>query len=109
MDDVFVGRRHYPPALVKQLIEGMAMVKLNVLHLHFSDYGNSEYEEFGAGGVRIESKRYPQLTANLSHSAGNRLYYTQDEVRDLVEYARLRGIRVLPELEQSGHASFLWS
>jgi hexosaminidase len=74
------GRRHYPPALVKSLIEGMAMVKLNVLHLHFADFGNSEFAQFGAGGIRIESKRFPQLTANLSDSAGNRLFYTQDEV-----------------------------
>ena len=103
------GRRHYPPSLVESLIEGMAMVKLNVLRLHFADYGNSEYEQYGAGGIRIESKRYPQLTANLTDSAGNRLFYTQNEVRDLVEYARLRGVRILPELEQTGHASYLWS
>ena len=103
------GRRHYPPSLVESLIEGMAMVKLNVLRLHFADYGNSEYEQYGAGGIRIESTRYPQLTANLTDSAGNRLFYTQNEVRELVEYARLRGVRILPELEQTGHASYLWS
>lgn len=98
------GRRHYPLPLVKDLLEGMAMARLNVLHLHFADYGNSEFEQFGAGGIRIESKRYPQLTAGLVNSAGNRLYYTQKEVGDLVAFARLRGIRVLPELEQTGHA-----
>lgn len=103
------GRRHYPPALVESLLDGMAMVKLNVLRLHFADYGNSEYEQYGAGGIRVESKRYPQLTANLTDAAGNRLYYTQDEVRDLVKYAKMRGIRVVPELEQTGHASYLWS
>jgi len=85
------------------------MTKLNVLHLHFADYGNSEYEQFGAGGLRVESKRYPQLTSNLTDSAGNRLFYTQNEVQELVEYARLRGVRVMPELEQTGHASYLWS
>jgi hypothetical protein len=103
------GRRHYPLPLVKDLLEGMAMARLNVLHLHFADYGNSEFEQFGAGGIRIESKRYPQLTAGLEDSAGNRLYYTQEEVGELVAFAKLRGIRVLPELEQTGHASYLWS
>jgi hexosaminidase len=102
------GRRHYPVQLVESLMEGMAMVRLNVLHLHFADYGNSEFEAFGSGGIRIESHRYPALTANLRDNAGNRLYYTQKEVRGLVAFGKLRGIRVIPELEQSGHASWAW-
>jgi hexosaminidase len=102
------GRRHYPLPLVKDLLEGMAMSRLNVLHLHFADYGNSEFEQFGAGGIRIESKRHPQLTAGLEDTAGTRLYYTQEEVRTIVAFAKLRGIRVVPELEQTGHASYLW-
>ena len=102
------GRRHYPLPLVKDLLEGMAMSRLNVLHLHFADYGNSEFEQFGAGGIRIESKRHPQLTAGLEDTAGTRLHYTQEEVRTIVAFAKLRGIRVVPELEQTGHASYLW-
>ena len=71
-------------------------------------YGNSEYEQFGAGGIRLESKRYPALTAGLQDRKGNRLYYNKTELASLIDYAHKRGVRVVPELEQPGHASFLW-
>jgi len=102
------GRRHYPVPLIEKLLDGMVMAKLNVLHLHLADYGNSEYEQFGAGGIRLESKRYPALTAGLQDRKGNRLYYNQTELASLIDYAHKRGVRVVPELEQPGHASFLW-
>ena len=94
--------------LIEKLLDGMVMAKLNVLHLHLADYGNSEYEQFGAGGIRLESKRYPALTAGLQDRKGNRLYYNKTELASLIDYAHKRGVRVVPELEQPGHASFLW-
>jgi hexosaminidase len=65
-------------------------VKMNVLHLHISDNE----------GFRIESKRFPKL-----HEMGSEgLYFTQDQMRDLLAYARDRGIRVIPEFDIPGHS-----
>lgn len=74
---------------LKRQIDMMERVKLNVLHLHFSDNE----------GFRIESLRYPRLTEIASHGE----YYTQDEVRDLVAYAAARGVRVVPEIDLPAH------
>jgi hexosaminidase len=84
--------RHFmPPATIRQTLDGMAMVKLNVLHWHLSD----------DQGFRVETHRYPRL-----HQLGSDgLFYTQDEIRDIVEYARDRGIRVVPEFDMPGHAT----
>ncbi|MCW5964532.1 MAG: family 20 glycosylhydrolase [Bryobacterales bacterium] len=87
--------RHFQPVpLVKRQIDAMASVKLNVLHILFS---NDQ-------AFRIESKRYPKL-----HELGSEgQFYTQEEMRDLVEYARLRGIRVIPDFGVPTHiASWL--
>ncbi len=67
----------------------MAAVKLNVLHWHLSE----------DQGFRVESRKYPKL-----HELGSDgLYYTQDQIRDVVEYARMRAIRVVPEFDMPGH------
>ena len=82
--------RHWMPVeVVKRNLDAMAAVKLNVLHWHLS-----EDQAF-----RIESKRYPRL--HQMGSLGE--YYTQEQVRDIVEYARDRGIRVIPEFDVPGH------
>ena len=82
--------RHFIPLdVMKRNLDGMAAVKMNVLHLHLSDNE----------GFRVESKRLPKLQEG---SEGQ--YYTQAEVRELVAYARDRGIRVMPELEMPGHS-----
>ena len=82
--------RHWMPVeLVKRNLDAMAAVKLNVLHWHLS-----EDQAF-----RVESLRYPRL-----HQMGsNGDYYTQDQVRAIVAYARDRGIRVVPEFDVPGH------
>ncbi|GLQ66624.1 beta-N-acetylhexosaminidase [Gluconobacter kondonii] len=71
-------------------IDAMELLKLNVLHLHLSD----------GTGFRVESRVLPELTAKGSH----RQYYTQAQMRDLVDYARDRGIRIVPEFDVPGHA-----
>jgi hexosaminidase len=82
--------RHFIPLdVMKRNLDGMAALKMNVLHWHLSDNE----------GFRVESKRFPKL---LEGSEGQ--YYTQGEVRELVAYARDRGIRVMPELEMPGHS-----
>jgi hexosaminidase len=85
-----VGRHFIPIEVLKRNLDGMAAVKLNVLHLHLSD------DE----GFRVESKRFPKL-----HERGSEgQYYTQGEIRDFVAYARDRGIRVVPEFDMPAHS-----
>lgn len=85
-----VGRHYIPVNVLKRNIDGMAAVKLNVLHLHLSD----------DQGFRVESKRYPKL-----HEMGSDgLYYTQAEIRDLIAYASDRGIRIMPEFDMPAHS-----
>jgi hexosaminidase len=77
--------------VVKRNLDGMAAVKLNVFHWHLSD----------DQGFRVESKRFPKL--HEQGSDGN--YYTQEQVREVVGYARDRGIRVVPEFDVPGHTT----
>ncbi len=84
--------RHFEPIdVLKRNIDAMAAVKLNVFHWHLTD----------DQGFRIESKVFPKLTANGSDG----LFYTQEEARGLIRYARDRGIRVVPEFEMPGHST----
>jgi hexosaminidase len=85
------GRHFMPPEVVRRTLDGMALVKLNVLHWHLSE----------DQGFRVESRRYPRLHRMGSDS----LFYTQEEIRGLVAYARDRGIRVVPEFDMPGHAT----
>jgi hexosaminidase len=84
-------RRWQPVAVVKRTLDGMAAVKMNVLHWHLSE----------DQGFRVESRKYPRL-----HEQGSDgLYYTQDQVREVIAYARARGIRVVPEFDLPGHST----
>jgi len=84
--------RHWQPlSVIRRQLDGMELVKLNVLHWHLSD----------DQGFRVESRRYPALTAKGSDGD----FYTQDEVRQVVAYAADRGIRVLPEFDVPGHST----
>src|SRR5580692_8873372 len=85
-----VARHWMPVEVVKRNLDGMAAVKLNVFHWHLSD----------DQGFRVESKRFPKL--QQQGSDGN--FYTQAEIRDIVAYARERGIRVVPEFDIPGHS-----
>ena len=88
------GRRLYPLPLVRSIIDAMAMAKLNVLHLHLSDMGR----------IAWESKLFPEL--NVGYDTDTR-FWTQTEIRALVSFAKMRGVRVIPELEMSTHAKAL--
>jgi hexosaminidase len=85
------GRHFMPLSIIRQTLDGMEAVKMNVLHWHLSE----------DQGFRVESKEFPLLTQKGSDG----LYYTQDEVRGVVEYARDRGIRVVPEFDMPGHST----
>lgn len=80
---------------LKRQIDAMERTKLNVLHLHLSDNE----------GFRVESRRYPKLTAVAGHGE----YYTQAEIRGLVAYAADRGVRIVPEFDVPGHVGALLS
>ena len=86
-----VGRHFIPIDVLKRNLDGMEAVKMNVLHLHLSDNQ----------GFRVASKRFPKLQEQGSDG----FYYTQDEIRDLIAYARYRGIRILPEFDMPGHST----
>ncbi|RAK65228.1 beta-N-acetylhexosaminidase [Hymenobacter edaphi] len=85
--------RHFMPvAVIKRNLDGMAAVKLNVLHWHLSD----------DQAFRVESKVFPRL-----HRAGNTTpgFYTAAQIKDVLAYAAARGIRVVPEFDMPGHTT----
>jgi hexosaminidase len=84
--------RHFVPLdVLRRNIDGLEAVKMNVFHWHLSENQ----------GFRVESKKFPKLYEMGSDG----LYYTQDEIHDLIEYARDRGIRVVPEFDVPGHST----
>ena len=93
------GRRFHPVPMLKRQLEAMAAVKLNVLHLYLSE------ECF-----RVESKLFPRLTASSCTVEPNFHFadpgfYTQADIRELVEFARVRGIRLVPEIDLPAHTA----
>jgi len=85
-----VSRHFIPVDVLKRNLDGMAAVKMNVLHWHLSD----------DQGFRVESKTFPKLTGMGSEGK----FYTQAEIRDVISYAHDRGIRVVPEFDTPGHS-----
>ncbi|WP_372793352.1 beta-N-acetylhexosaminidase [Lutibacter sp.] len=86
-----VARHFQPVEVIKRNLDAMTSVKMNVLHWHLTD----------DQGFRIESKKHPKL-----HQLGSDgLYYTQEQIKEVVEYASDRGIRVVPEVDVPGHAT----
>lgn len=86
-----VSRHFMPVDVIKHNIDGMAAVKMNVFHFHISD----------DQGFRIECKTFPKL-----HQLGSDgLYFTQEQIKDIIAYADDRGIRVVPEFDIPGHTS----
>ena len=106
-----VGRNWFPVPFIKRYIDMLAMHKLNSFHWHLTE----------DQGWRIEIKRYPKLqqiaacreetlvghyTDQPMQYDGTKYchYYTQEEVKEVVEYARKRFITIIPEIEMPGHA-----
>lgn len=114
-----VSRHFFPPAFIKRYIDFLALHKMNRFHWHLVD----------DGGWRMEVKKYPKLTEvgawrtdtgevwpggawNMGglefpgKDSGKKLYggfYTQDEIREIVNYASDRHVEVIPEIEMPGH------
>lgn len=93
-----VGRHFFPLSTVKRLIDLLAYHKINVLHLHLSD----------DQGWRIMIESWPWLALHGGSTATNGDpggFYTQDEYREIVEYARQRYITIVPEIDMPGHTN----
>ena len=86
-----VCRHWLPLEVIKRNLDGMAAVKMNVLHLHLSE----------DQGFRIESKLYPELTRLGSDG----FFFTQTQMKEIIDYADERGIRVIPEFDMPGHTT----
>lgn len=86
-----VARHFMPLEVLKRNLDGMAAVKMNVLHLHLTD----------DQGFRIESKRFPKLQEQGSDG----MYFTQEQIKEIIDYADERGIRVMPEFDLPGHST----
>jgi len=103
-----VGRHLFPVAFIKKYIDLLAMHKMNIFHLHLTE----------DQGWRIEIKKYPRLTEVGSKRGATPIlsnrkkldgkpyggYYTQEELREIVAYAKARFITVVPEIEMPGHS-----
>ena len=86
-----VSRHFMPLEVVKRNLDGMEAVKMNVFHWHLSENQ----------GFRAESHKFPKLQEDGSDG----LFYTQEQIREVIEYARDRGIRVVPEFDMPGHST----
>ena len=108
-----VSRHFFTKAEVKQLLDTVALLKINTFHWHLTD----------DQGWRIEIKKYPRLTAvgawrkeagfgldpkaSTAYGPDGRYggYYTQADIREIVAYAGARHITIVPEIEMPGHSS----
>jgi hexosaminidase len=88
---VDTGRHFMPLAVIERNIDGMEAVKMNVFHWHLSENQ----------GFRVESRKFPKLQRLGSDGK----FYTQDEIRSVIAYARDRGMRVVPEFDVPGHST----
>jgi len=86
-----VCRHWMPPEVIKRNLDAMAAVKMNVLHWHLSE----------DQGFRVECKIFPKL--HEMGSDGN--YLTQEQIKEILDYARDRGIRIVPEFDMPGHTT----
>lgn len=104
-----VGRHFFPVSFVKKYIDYIALHKMNYFHWHLTE----------DQGWRIEIKKYPRLTevggcrngtivgrypGTGNDSTPHCGYYTQNEIKEVVQYAADRYITILPEIEMPGHA-----
>lgn len=94
-----VGRHFFPVSFIKKYLDVMALYKMNYFHWHLTE----------DQGWRIEIKAYPALTeigAWRTEANGERYggFYTQDQAKEIVEYAKNLNITVIPEIEMPGHS-----
>ena len=91
-----VGRNFQDIYTLKEILSTMGLFKLNTFHWHLTD----------RPAWRIESKLYPQLTAEENHrpTRDPGKFYTYDQIRELMTFARMMHIQVIPEIDMPGHS-----
>lgn len=94
------SRHFFGKQKVIQLLDYMALLKLNKFHWHLTD----------VPGWRIEIKQYPKLTeigsiGNMYDPEAPSNYYSQEDIREVIEYAGERHIEIIPEIDMPGHAA----
>jgi hexosaminidase len=104
-----VCRHFFDKTFVKKYIDYISMYKMNVFHWHLTD----------DQGWRIEIKKYPKLTEIGSKRKGSMIghynqhqfdtisyggFYTQQDIKEIVAYAKLKHVTIVPEIEMPGHA-----
>lgn len=87
------GRNYQSVASIKDVISTLADYKMNVFHWHLTD----NY------GWRLESKKHPELQKKEAFSRNVGKFYTQQEFKDVLAFAKKRGVTVIPELDMPGH------
>lgn len=92
------GRNFVPVEMIKEWMDLMSFYKINAFHWHLTDYP----------AWRIECKVYPQLNDPRFQRKGRDegKFYTYDEIRDVIAYAKERGIMVIPEIDMPGHSQY---
>ncbi len=90
-----IGRNFMPLELIKKEIDSISLLKYNTYHFHITDNP----------GWRLESKIYPELNKaqNMERQPGK--FFTQEQFKELVEYCRLRGVLLIPEMDMPGHCA----
>ena len=93
---VDTSRNFMSVSVIKQIIRGLSYEKLNVFHWHITD----------THSFPLYSRRVPQLTLHGAYSP--RKVYTPKDIREIVDYAKVRGVRVLPEFDAPAHVGNGW-
>lgn len=91
---VDVGRNYQSMSLLKEQIDAMAHYKLNIFHFHLT-------EDIA---WRLQSKKYPQLTAPQHMQRNKGAYYSEREMKELIQYCKDRHITLVPEIDMPGHS-----
>ncbi|XP_011630319.1 probable beta-hexosaminidase fdl isoform X2 [Pogonomyrmex barbatus] len=93
---VDTGRQFFPVEELKRVIDGMATTKLNTLHWHLTD----------SQSFPFDSAQFPEMARWGAYSGDH--IYTPDDVKDLADYARIRGVRIVIEIDSPAHAGAGW-
>lgn len=86
------SRHYFSVESIKRTLVGMSHVKLNRFHWHMTD----------SQSFPFVSENYPELSQYGAYSSME--VYTHNDVRDIVEFARVRGIQIIPEIDAPAHA-----
>lgn len=93
---VDTGRQFFPIEELKRVIDGMAATKLNTFHWHLTD----------SQSFPFDSAQFPEMARWGAYSGDH--IYTPDDVKDLTDYAKIRGVRIVVEIDSPAHAGAGW-